>query len=235
MPENVQPKDIQDLWTLSQKDVGAIVKRLTDQFLHGPPGQCIANKKNLKELLDKLEEYTEDVSLAAQLGLGPTENIITSTTDPFAPSTWMPGPSQWTKDYSNWISRLDTYQTTVDNAKYEAGPDSCEELRPVTEALLVGWYQPGTPGIANPQVQTIPDVVTPFMLGNQVTTSQDWQWKRLDLLVNDIIERIKIVIPVFNPNIDLSSLVKYLVAGGVVLVALALIGRRQANSWRTYR
>lgn len=154
---------------LSNKDVGRIVKDATEKFLRQPT--CVADRRNMRTLVEKLERYTDQVQEAAdQHGISTDYNV-----------------QQWAKDMENWRVRLSLYYEALDNAQYASGPQSCEELRErVTEPLLVGWYPDDYPGIVNPDVQTVPDVAMPYILGNQVVVYRDHQRQRVDRLICDL-------------------------------------------------
>lgn len=155
--------------TITNQDIDQIVKEAGQRFLHQE--RCVANKPNMTELVDRLEEYTEEVATAAETyGLTTDANV-----------------AQWNKDYNNWLLRLARYRRALKEARYEGGAESCEELRAsVNEPLLVGWYEPGTPGIVNPEVQTVADVATPYMLGNQVIVYRQHQEERIKMLIEDL-------------------------------------------------
>jgi hypothetical protein len=154
---------------ISNQDIAKVVREAGARYIGHPT--CVANKRNMLELVQTLDAYTDEVQNAADdYGLTGDENM-----------------AQWAKDMNNWRLRLAGYVQALQRARYEDGPESCEELRAtVNEPLLVGWFEPGTPGIVNPDVQTIADVATPYMLGNQVLVYRDHQRERLDLLLQDL-------------------------------------------------
>lgn len=154
---------------LTNKDVGRIVKEATEKFLNQPT--CMADKRNMLTLVQKLERYTNEVQEAAdEHGIASDHNV-----------------QQWAKDMENWRVRLSLYYQALEGAQYETGPESCEELRTrVIEPLLVGWYPDDYPGIVNPDVQTVPDVAMPYILGNQVVVYRDHQQHRTDRLICDL-------------------------------------------------
>lgn len=155
--------------TVTHTKLDQIVKEAGHRFLHQPT--CIANKRNMLELVERLEEYTDEVAEKAdEYGMTTDANV-----------------AQWNRDYNNWLLRISRYRHALEAAKFESGNDSCEELRvPVNEPLLVGWYPAGTPGIQNTDQQTIADVATPFILGNQVLVYQEHQQWRLERLLKDL-------------------------------------------------
>lgn len=155
---------------LTHQQIDKIVKEAGSRFLHQQT--CVANKPNMLELVDRLDEYTDEVAEKAdEFGL---------TTD-----TSM---QQWNQDYNNLLLRLADYRRALNAAKHDSGKESCEELRAsVNEPLLVGWYQDGTPGIVNPKLQTVADVATPYILGNQVLVYQEHQQERLERLIKDLL------------------------------------------------
>lgn len=155
--------------TITNQRVDEVVKEAGARFIGQP--QCVANKPNMLELVQTLEAYTDEVQVAADT-YGLTD------------SQYM---QQWANDMNNWRLRLAGYYAALSNARHESGPESCEELRsPVNEPLLVGWYEPGTPGIVNPDLQTVADVATPYMLGNQVIVYRQHQKERLDKLIEEL-------------------------------------------------
>lgn len=154
---------------ISNQEIDDVVKEAGARFIRQPG--CMANKPNMLELVQTLEQYTDEVQEAADsYGLSDDEYV-----------------PQWAKDMNNWRLRLAGYYDALGKATYEAGPESCEELRAtVNEPLLVGWYLPGTPGIVNPDVQTVADVATAYMLGNQVIVYRDHQRERLQKFLEDL-------------------------------------------------
>lgn len=155
--------------TITNHKVDEVVKEAGARFLHQPT--CAANKPNMLEFVQTLEDYTDEVQDAAD-AYGMTDDTVMQ---------------QWAKDMNNWRLRLAGYYDALSKAQYESGSQSCEELRAtVNEPLLVGWYEPGTPGIVNPDVQTVADVATPFMLGNQVIVYREHQKERLEKLLEDL-------------------------------------------------
>ncbi len=178
---------ISDVWSVHRADVGKIVRRATDALL-APDGKgiCRADKRRMSKLVDGLSSYTDKVMLGAfSSGVFQPNAIMTDD------SLW-PTPSQWARDLSAWAERLRGYQDALERASNDTGKASCTEIaESVTGPLLLGWYLPGTPGIVNPAVQTVPDVVTPFMLGNQLIEYRDWQFERLRLLIKDIVSNAK--------------------------------------------
>lgn len=156
--------------TITNQKVDEVVKEAGARFIGQP--QCAANKPNMLELVQTLEAYTDEVQAAADT-YGLTDNQYMQ---------------QWGNDMNNWRLRLARYYDALAKAKYESGAPSCEELRgTVNEPLLVGWYLPGTPGIVNPDLQTVADVSTPFMLGNQVIVYRQHQQWRLERLIKDLL------------------------------------------------
>ena len=155
--------------TMTNQKVDEVVKEAGARFIGQP--QCAANKPNMLELVQTLEAYTDEVQTAADTyGL---------TGDQYM--------QQWANDMHNWRLRLAGYYAALSKARYESGPESCEELRAtVNEPLLVGWYEPGTPGIVNPDLQTVADVATPYMLGNQVIVYRQHQKERLSKLIDEL-------------------------------------------------
>lgn len=156
--------------TITNTQIDKIVKEAGSRFLH--QRTCVANQPNMLELVDRLEEYTDEVAdKADEYGMTTDTNV-----------------QQWAKDYNNWLLRLSAYRRALDGAVYQSGKESCEELRvPVNEPLLVGWYPPDTPGIINPKLQTVADVATPYMLGNQVLVYREHQQERLERLIKDML------------------------------------------------
>lgn len=156
--------------TITNQKIDEVVKEAGARYIGQP--QCAANKPNMLELVQTLEAYTDEVQDAADTyGL---------TDDQYM--------QQWANDMNNWRLRLAGYYDALSKARYESGPESCEELRStVNEPLLVGWYEPGTPGIVNPDRQTVADVATPFMLGNQVIVYRQHQQWRLERLLKDLL------------------------------------------------
>lgn len=155
--------------TITNQKIDEVVKEAGARFIGQPT--CAANKPNMLELVRTLEAYTDEVQDAAD-SYGLTEDM---------------NMQQWANDMVNWRIRLAGYFQALQDARYESGPESCEELRaPVNEPLLVGWYEPGTPGIVNPDMQTIADVATPYMLGNQVLVYREHQKERLDKLIEEL-------------------------------------------------
>lgn len=171
---------------LTMQDVGAIVKRLSDAFInHGKKGVCVADKKNMTRMVQNLSDYTDEVQRTAEEGAGGLAGMFL---DAFGGGT----PGQWTLDMARWRERLAGYQSALEAAKHRTGPESCKELVPgVIEPLLLGWYQEGTPGILNPKVQTVPDVATPYMLGNQILTLHEFAKDNFDRFVSDMIKNAK--------------------------------------------
>jgi hypothetical protein len=154
---------------ISSQDIAKLVKEAGARFIGHPT--CVANKPNMLEFVERLDEYTDEVVAAAD------EHGLSD--DLYVP--------QWARDMNNWKLRLAGYYRALERAQYESGPESCEELRAtVNEPLLVGWFQPGTPGIVNPEVQTVADIATPYMLGNQVVVYRDHQEERFWQLLADL-------------------------------------------------
>ncbi len=156
--------------TITNQEIDDVVKEAGARFLHQPT--CRANKPNMLELVETLEAYTDEVQDEAdRQGLTEDQNMV-----------------QWANDMNNWRMRLAGYYDALSRAQYESGVESCEELRAtVNEPLLVGWYEPGTPGIVNPNVQTVADVAMPYMLGNQVVVYREHQRWRLERFLKDML------------------------------------------------
>ncbi len=208
---------IDDVYNLHRADVGKIVRRATDGLLGvDAKGNCKADKRRMSKLVDGLSAYTDKVVGGGVFASGVFNPSAIMTDD----SLW-PTPSQWARDLSAWNERLLGYKAALAAAKDETGKASCLEIFPtVIEPLLLGWYQPGTPGIVNPAVQTIPDIVTPFMLGNQLIEFRDWQFKRLRLLIDDIVANAKKIAKKAAKGAQLGGLIigaGLIIAGGIVI------------------
>lgn len=209
---------LQDVWELHRANVGAIVRQQSDRLLNKPgdTSQCKADVRTMRVLVRKLSEYTDDVFAAA------------------IRSGWFGGeilregywgtPTQWSLDFSRWQERLRGYEEALEDAEPETGMESCLAIFDrVTQPLLLGWYMPGTPGIINPDRQTIPDVATPFMLGNQVFASEDARMDRMKKLIDDVIAEAKRLL---KRVVDTGKSTLPLILGGLAVGAGALLAYR---------
>ncbi len=163
---------------LTQQDVGDILKRMN--ALYQPEGRCstVADKPHLQDLVNRLRSYTDQVQGEAdRQGLSEDSNV-----------------AQWATDMQSWRVRLASYQQALDEAVQPKGMASCEELYPtVVGPLLDGVFAgaKSTEGIVNPAVATVPDISTPYMLGNQVLVYQEFQADNFRALVDYFVEEAK--------------------------------------------
>lgn len=221
---------------LTITDVGHLVRELNTSLQ--PPGKCAATPARVKQLLERLQDYTDEVQWArnkyralgiASIAFGPAG---------IAASELLGGGdvdvAQWRHDMATWQFRLADYQRAMDNVPAEQMNtlEGCRSIyTTVTAPLLDGiWYQqmpgiamsdadkatirdgtrhcpPGVdvcedivyrdpvtgdhpPGHSSPKV---PDVISPFTLGNQIVVYQDFQKENLRRLIQDIEDAV-------NPN-----------------------------------
>jgi hypothetical protein len=163
---------------LKPQDVGEILKRMN--ALYQPEGRCskVADKPHLQDLANRLRSYTDQVQAEAdRQGLGDDANV-----------------AQWATDMQSWRVRLASYQQALDEATQPRGMPSCEELYPtVVGPLLDGVFSgaKSTEGILNPAVATVPDISTPYMLGNQVLVYRDFQADNFKALVDYFVDEAK--------------------------------------------
>lgn len=215
---------VSEVWgqlALHRTNVGSIVRDASSKLLGvDARGRCIATPERMRRLVDGLSEYTDEV----------VAKIWTSGVfDPLAimddDQLW-PSPSQWNLDLSRWLERLTAYKDALDDAT-KTGQAGCNEIfDAVTQPLLVGWYQPGTPGIINTNVQTVPDIATPFLLGNQLIEFRDWELERLRLLVKDIVANAKKLVRKVKDRFKFGAI---LVGGGLAIAGGVFLGTRLAD------
>ena len=210
---------ISSVWEVHKADVGKIVRDATAKLLGvGPDGICRADKRRMLKLVAGLERYTAEVFAGAAGTVGVFGGSI--LTDD---SLW-PSPAQWARDFSTWQERLAGYRAALEAAKHDSGRESCLEIfDTVTQPLLVGWYLAGAPGIVNPAVQTVPDVVTPYMLGNQLEVYRDWELERFRLLIDDVVKAAKRIAKKALKGTKLGAAI---VGGALVLVGGYWIARK---------
>lgn len=164
--------------TLTTKDVGALVKKMN--ALYQPKGKCspIADRPHMQAVVNKLYSYTTQVQDEAdRLGLVDDEYV-----------------AQWASDMAHWRERLASYQAAINHATQPAGRVSCEELYgTVVGPLLDGNFTKATvtAGIMSPAVRSIPDVATPYMLGNQVIIYREFQADNFAAFIRFFIDEAK--------------------------------------------
>lgn len=164
--------------TLTTSDVGEKVRAMN--ALYQPDGRCssVADRPHMQDLVDRLRNYTDQVqSEADRLGLVDDENV-----------------AQWATDLAHWRERLAGYQMALDDAEKTSGKASCEEIYgSVVGPLLDGNFADArnSSGILNPAVPTVPDIATPYMLGNQVVTYREFQAENFDALIGYFLEEAK--------------------------------------------
>jgi len=212
---------LQDVWELHRADVGDIVRTQSDRLLNKPgdTSMCKADVRTMRMLVKALAKYTDQVFEAAINSgwLGAGAGIT-------ADDSYWTKPSQWALDFSRWQERLRAYEDAIGSAEIETGMQSCLSIfDAVTQPLLLGWYLPGTPGIINPDRQTIPDIATPFMLGNQVFEYKDARLDRMKKLVDDVIAEAKKLI---KKAVDAGTSTLPLIIGGLAIGAGALLALR---------
>ena len=163
---------------LTVQDVGEHVKAMN--ALYQPDGKCsaIADRPHMLDLVGQLRSYTDQVQEEAdRLGLTDDTNV-----------------AQWALDLARWRERLAAYQSALDDATKVAGTTSCVEIySTVVGPLLDGDFSGAisTAGIVNPAVPSVPDVATPYMLGNQVVTYREFQAENFEALIGYFIDEAK--------------------------------------------
>lgn len=155
---------------LTTTNVGKLVADLNK--LYQPKGKCslVTNGATMQLLVNRLETYTRQVQDEATLqGLQFDTNV-----------------AQWATDMANWRQRLGAYQQELIDTKKPDGVATCTELYDgLVGPLLDGNFASAksTAGIANPAVPTVPDVATPYMLGNQVIVYREFQAENFAALI----------------------------------------------------
>ena len=149
---------------LTLQDVSDLMRDFNATYQ--PKGVCAATPRKMKLLLDRLEDYTDEVQWArnkyralgiAGIALGPAGIAVSQLLGGGDVDV-----AQWRRDMANWQYRLGEYQRLVDaipQAQWDSA-EGCSELYPlVTAPLLDGiWYQV-LPGIVlnNEEKQRIRD------------------------------------------------------------------------------
>lgn len=163
---------------LTASDVAKHVKAMNN--LYQPDGRCsaIADRPHMRALVARLSDYTDQVEEEAnRLGLVDDLNV-----------------AQWAIDLASWRERLASYQQSLEEETGTTGHASCEELYDtVVGPLLDGNYAkaPVTSGIMNPAVRSVPDVATPYMLGNQVVTYREFQAQNFEALIGYFVDEAR--------------------------------------------
>jgi len=104
---------------------------------------------------------------------------------------------QWNRDLLAWEERFNRYQAYLDQVQLDHpddwdNPEGCRLIqRTVIDPLLFGWFWEPMPGIMQTttgleDVQTRPDWVEPFTLGNQRLAYKDAMYEALVGLANDL-------------------------------------------------
>lgn len=137
---------------LTVTDAGNLVRELNAQYQ--PKGVCAATPAKMRLLLNRLQEYTEEVQRArnkykalgvASIALGPAGVAVGELLGGGDVDV-----AQWRTDMTNWQYRLAAYQRVIDGvaASEMDTPAGCSEIYPlVTAPLLDGIYYDIMPGI----------------------------------------------------------------------------------------
>jgi len=196
---------------LTNTDMFDLVTKMNETFQ--PPGRCAATPRQMQALLNAMQEYTDEVQLArnkykalgvAAIALGPGGIAVSELLGGGDVDV-----AQWRSDMTSWQFRLAEYQRLLalyiaqhpNEIDTEAG---CEAIyRDITSPLLDGvWYRI-MPGImyteaekesirgGGPSDRSVNDVVTPWMLGNQILTYQDFQRENAIRFFDELIENFK--------------------------------------------
>ncbi|MCH9637755.1 MAG: hypothetical protein K0U16_07410 [Gammaproteobacteria bacterium] len=143
---------------LTITDVGQIVREFNG--IYQPKGQCFATPRRMKQLLEQLQEYTDEVQWArnkykalgvAGIAFGPGGIAVTELLGGGDVDV-----AQWRRDMANWQYRLGQYQLVLDGIPKEMldTPEGCREIYPlVTAPLLDGIYYQVMPGIVLSQAE----------------------------------------------------------------------------------
>lgn len=168
---------------------------------------CKATPARMELLLDQLEDKTTELAnsysvydidvpheavAAARAALGPMASL--TAVNEYAETTTK---AQWDKDYSNWLLRLDKYRGHLEDVKEQHPeswdkPEGCNLItKTLIDPLLFGWFWEPMPGImqttgGKKNVQTRPDWVSPFTLGNQINVYRDSMREAANELIQDL-------------------------------------------------
>lgn len=176
--------------------------------------RCKATPAKMQELLDDLRAWTEvinedatgvevlaDVVVSSTI-LGQARELLEKAGDVVNPQTVeakakILATEQWNRDMIAWVERLNRYQQYLDDV-YDTNPSAydsplgCELIhRTVIDPLLFGWFWEEMPGIMQTSgglydVQTRPDWVSPYTLGNQRLAYRAAMQEAAWGLVNDL-------------------------------------------------
>lgn len=137
---------------LTNQNVSDLMRELNAEYQ--PKGKCAATPRKMRALLERLQEYTDEVQWArnkyralgiAGIAFGPAGIAVSELLGGGDVSV-----AQWRRDMTNWQYRLAEYLRVldmIDPAQLDTA-EGCSEIYPlVTAPLLDGiWYQ-AMPGI----------------------------------------------------------------------------------------
>lgn len=102
------------------------------------------------------------------------------------------GATQDLNDGINMRDRIVGYRAVLDSVDPLVA--SAVVWEQVTMPLLLGYYQPGTPGIINPAVKSSPDVVRPYTLAFQIALHIETKKHAFEQLFRDLATNAKNVV-----------------------------------------
>ena len=138
-------------------DVGAIVRQLTDFYVHARPPRV--TPRQLQPLITMLETVTAATQVHAQA----VEAWLSERKDTIDTGELWPQYTQAKSELQAWQLRLGAYRLSVDTCAADNDADCT--LWTVVAPLFFGYY--GGPLSTEPQ--RLNDISTPFRIGNQLT------------------------------------------------------------------